>query len=60
MLVDIIGEDMVCVSVKVFYEKMLEYMEILQLSLSVNEKLEVCVQVYKIKGVVSFVGFVRV
>jgi two-component system aerobic respiration control sensor histidine kinase ArcB len=60
MLVDTIGDDMVCTSVKVFQEKMPEYLEILQLSLSANEKNEVCSHAHKIKGAASSVGLTRV
>ncbi|MDM7859467.1 aerobic respiration two-component sensor histidine kinase ArcB [Alteromonas sp. ASW11-36] len=60
MLVDTIGEDMVRTSVKVFQEKMPEYMEILQLSLSADEKSEVCSQAHKIKGAAGSVGLARV
>ncbi|MCP4946774.1 MAG: response regulator, partial [Aestuariibacter sp.] len=60
MLVDTIGEDMVRASVKVFHEKMPEYMEILQLSLSADEKSEVCAQAHKIKGAAGSVGLARV
>lgn len=60
MLVDTIGDDMVRASVKVFQEKMPEYMEILQLSLSADEKTEVCSQAHKIKGAAGSVGLARV
>lgn len=60
MLVDTIGEDMVRTSVKVFQENMPEYMEILQLSLSADEKDEVCSQAHKIKGAAGSVGLARV
>ncbi len=60
MLVDTIGHEMVCTSVKVFQEKMPEYLEILQLSLSADEKDEVCSQAHKIKGAAGSVGLVRV
>lgn len=60
MLVDTIGEDMVRTSVKVFQDKIPEYMEILQLSLSANEKNEVCSQAHKIKGAAGSVGLARV
>jgi two-component system aerobic respiration control sensor histidine kinase ArcB len=60
MLVDTIGHDMVRTSVKVFQEKMPEYLEILQLSLSADEKDEVCSQAHKIKGAASSVGLTRV
>ncbi|PKG99893.1 aerobic respiration two-component sensor histidine kinase ArcB [Paraglaciecola sp. MB-3u-78] len=60
MLVDTIGHDMVCTSVKVFEEKMPEYLEILQLNLSADEKDEVCSQAHKIKGAASSVGLTRV
>ena len=60
MLVDTIGEDMVRASVKVFQDKMPEYMEILQLSLSADEKSEVCSQAHKIKGAAGSVGLSRV
>jgi two-component system aerobic respiration control sensor histidine kinase ArcB len=60
MLVDTIGEDMVRASVKVFQEKMPEYMEILQLNLSADEKTEVCSQAHKIKGAAGSVGLARV
>jgi two-component system aerobic respiration control sensor histidine kinase ArcB len=60
MLVDTIGEQMVRASVKVFQEKMPEYMEILQLNLSADEKSEVCSQAHKIKGAAGSVGLARV
>lgn len=60
MLVDTIGEDMVRASVKVFQENMPEYMEILQLSLTADEKSEVCAQAHKIKGAAGSVGLARV
>lgn len=60
MLVDTIGEDMIRTSIKVFQEKIPEYMEILQLSLSADEKSEVCAQAHKIKGAASSVGLARV
>lgn len=60
MLVETIGEDMVRTSVKVFQENMPEYLEILQLSLSANEKAEVCSQAHKIKGAAGSVGLARV
>ena len=60
MLVDTLGEDMVRASVKVFQDKMPEYMEILQLSLSADEKSEVCSQAHKIKGAAGSVGLSRV
>ncbi|WP_394221532.1 aerobic respiration two-component sensor histidine kinase ArcB [Alteromonas gracilis] len=60
MLVDTIGDEMVRTSVKVFQEKMPEYMEILQLSLSADEKSEVCSQAHKIKGAAGSVGLARV
>ncbi|MEC8450862.1 MAG: aerobic respiration two-component sensor histidine kinase ArcB, partial [Pseudomonadota bacterium] len=59
MLVDTIGDEMVRASVKVFQEKMPEYMEILQLSLSADEKSEVCSQAHKIKGAAGSVGLAR-
>ena len=60
MLVDTIGHEMVRTSVKVFQENMPEYLEILQLSLSANEKDEVCGQAHKIKGAAGSVGLARV
>jgi two-component system aerobic respiration control sensor histidine kinase ArcB len=60
MLVDTIGHEMVRTSVKVFQEKMPEYLEILQLSLSADEKEEVCSQAHKIKGAAGSVGLARV
>ena len=60
MLVDTIGHEMVRTSVKVFQEKMPEYMEILQLSLTADEKDEVCSQAHKIKGAAGSVGLARV
>jgi two-component system aerobic respiration control sensor histidine kinase ArcB len=60
MLVDTIGHEMVKTSVKVFQENMPEYLEILQLSLSANEKDEVCGQAHKIKGAAGSVGLARV
>jgi len=60
MLVDTIGDEMVRASVKVFQEKMPEYMEILQLSLSADEKSDVCSEAHKIKGAAGSVGLARV
>ena len=60
MLVDTIGHEMVSTSVKVFEENMPVYLEILQLSLSANEKDEVCSQAHKIKGAAGSVGLARV
>ena len=60
MLVDTIGHEMVRTSVKVFQEKMPEYLEILQISLSADEKDEVCSQAHKIKGAAGSVGLARV
>jgi two-component system aerobic respiration control sensor histidine kinase ArcB len=59
-LVDTIGHEMVRTSVKVFQENMPDYLEILQLSLSANEKDEVCSQAHKIKGAAGSVGLARV
>ncbi len=60
MLVDTIGHEMVRTSVKVFQDNIPEYMEILQLNLSANEKDEVCSQAHKIKGAAGSVGLARV
>ena len=60
MLVDTIGHEMVRTSVKVFQENIPDYLEILQLSLSANEKDEVCSQAHKIKGAAGSVGLARV
>ncbi|MDU0352841.1 aerobic respiration two-component sensor histidine kinase ArcB [Paraglaciecola aquimarina] len=60
MFVDTIGHEMVRNSVKVFQDNMPEYMEILQLSLSADEKEEVCSQAHKIKGAAGSVGLARV
>jgi two-component system aerobic respiration control sensor histidine kinase ArcB len=60
MLVDTIGHEMVRTSVNVFQENMPDYLEILQLSLSANEKEEVCAQAHKIKGAGGSVGLARV
>jgi two-component system aerobic respiration control sensor histidine kinase ArcB len=60
MLVDTIGHEMVRTSVNVFQENMPEYLEILQLSLSADEKDEVCSQAHKIKGAAGSVGLARV
>ncbi|GAC20581.1 aerobic respiration two-component sensor histidine kinase ArcB [Paraglaciecola arctica] len=60
MLVDTIGHEMVRTSVKVFQEKIPEYLEILQISLSADEKDEVCSQAHKIKGAAGSVGLARV
>jgi two-component system aerobic respiration control sensor histidine kinase ArcB len=60
MLVDTIGHEMVRTSVKVFEEKMPEYLDVLQLSLSASEKDEVCSQAHKIKGAAGSVGLARV
>ncbi|MFQ3197177.1 MAG: two-component system aerobic respiration control sensor histidine kinase ArcB [Paraglaciecola sp.] len=59
-LVDTIGHEMVCTSVKVFEENMPVYLDILQLNLSANEKDEVCSQAHKIKGAAGSVGLARV
>jgi two-component system aerobic respiration control sensor histidine kinase ArcB len=59
-LVDTIGHEMVRTSVNVFQENMPEYLEILQISLSANEKDEVCSQAHKIKGAAGSVGLSRV
>jgi two-component system aerobic respiration control sensor histidine kinase ArcB len=59
-LVDTIGHEMVRTSVNVFQENMPDYLEILQLSLSANEKDEVCAQAHKIKGAAGSVGLARV
>ncbi|MCU7555461.1 aerobic respiration two-component sensor histidine kinase ArcB [Alteromonas sp. ASW11-19] len=60
MLVDTIGEDMVRASVKVFQDKAPEYLEILVLSLSADEKDDVCAEAHKIKGAAGSVGLSRV
>lgn len=60
MLNETIGVEMVKESVGVFHAKMPEYMEILQLSLSADEKSEVCAQAHKIKGAAGSVGLARV
>lgn len=60
MLVDTIGHEMVRTSVKVFQENIPEYLDILQISLSANEKDEVCSQAHKIKGAAGSVGLARV
>jgi two-component system aerobic respiration control sensor histidine kinase ArcB len=60
MLVDTIGHEMVRTSVGVFQDNMPEYLEILQLSLSADEKDEVCSQAHKIKGAAGSVGLARV
>ena len=60
MLVDNIGVEMLRTSVKVFQEKMPEYMDILQSNLSADEKDEVCAQAHKIKGAAGSVGLQRV
>ena len=60
MLVDTIGYEMVRTSINVFQENMPEYMEILQLNLSADEKDEVCSQAHKIKGAAGSVGLARV
>ncbi len=60
MLVDTIGHEMVRTSVNVFQENMPEYLDILQVSLSADEKDEVCSQAHKIKGAAGSVGLSRV
>ncbi|WJG08877.1 aerobic respiration two-component sensor histidine kinase ArcB [Aliiglaciecola sp. LCG003] len=60
MLVDTIGHEMVRTSIGVFQENMPDYMEILKISLSANEKDEVCSQAHKIKGAAGSVGLARV
>ncbi|MCF2949487.1 aerobic respiration two-component sensor histidine kinase ArcB [Paraglaciecola aquimarina] len=60
MLVDTIGHEMVRTSVGVFQDNMPEYLEILQLNLSADEKDEVCSQAHKIKGAAGSVGLARV
>lgn len=60
MLVDTIGHEMVRTSVKIFQEIMPVYVDDLQISLSANEKDEVCSHAHKIKGAASSVGLARV
>lgn len=60
MLVDTIGHEMVRASVDVFKDNIPDYLEILQLSLSADEKDEVCSQAHKIKGAAGSVGLARV
>ncbi|GAA0859739.1 aerobic respiration two-component sensor histidine kinase ArcB [Aliiglaciecola litoralis] len=60
MLVDTIGHEMVRTSVGVFQENMPDYMDILKINLSANEKDEVCSQAHKIKGAAGSVGLARV
>ncbi|MEP4890126.1 MAG: aerobic respiration two-component sensor histidine kinase ArcB [Aliiglaciecola sp.] len=60
MLVDTIGHEMVRTSVGVFQENMPDYMEILNINLSANDKEEVCSQAHKIKGAAGSVGLARV
>lgn len=60
MLVDTIGHEMVRTSVKVFQESMPVYLDDLQISLSANEKDEVCSHAHKIKGAAGSVGLDRV
>lgn len=60
MLVDTIGHEMVRTSVKVFQENMPDYMEVMQIALSANEKDEVCSHAHKIKGAAGSVGLARV
>lgn len=59
MLVETIGSDMVRTSVKVLQENIPDYLDILQISLSANEKNEVCSQAHKIKGAAGSVGLAR-
>lgn len=56
MLSDTIGADMLGNSVKVFKQSMPGYLEMLQLSLSAEEKDEVCSHAHKIKGAAGSVG----
>ncbi len=60
MLVDTIGHEMVRTSVGVFQDNMPDYMDVLKISLSANEKDEVCSQAHKIKGAAGSVGLARV
>jgi two-component system aerobic respiration control sensor histidine kinase ArcB len=60
MLVDTIGHEMVRNSVGVFQDNMPNYMDVLRISLSANEKDEVCSQAHKIKGAAGSVGLARV
>lgn len=60
MLVDTIGHEMVRTTVKVFQDNMPDYMEVLQISLSADDKDEVCSQAHKIKGAAGSVGLARV
>jgi two-component system aerobic respiration control sensor histidine kinase ArcB len=60
MFVDTIGHEMVRNSVNVFQQSMPEYLDILQISLSANEKDAVCSQAHKIKGAAGSVGLFRV
>jgi len=60
MLSDTIGADMLGNSIKVFKESMPGYLEMLQLSLSAEEKDEVCSHAHKIKGAAGSVGLAEV
>lgn len=56
MLTDTIGSEMLGNSINVFKQSMPGYLEMLQLSLSAEEKDEVCSHAHKIKGAASSVG----
>lgn len=60
MLIDTIGEGMVEASLRVFEEKIPEYVDALKVSLAADDKDEVCSQAHKIKGAASSVGLTRV
>lgn len=60
MLTDTIGSEMLSNSINVFKQSMPGYLEMLQLSLSAEEKDEVCSHAHKIKGAASSVGLIGV
>ncbi|MCY7294831.1 aerobic respiration two-component sensor histidine kinase ArcB [Alteromonas sp. a30] len=57
---DTIGKEMLSTSIGIFKESMPKYLELLQLSLSAEEKDEACAHAHKIKGAASSVGLVGV
>ncbi len=60
MLLDTIGIEMMYNSLQVFEEMMPNYLELLKLSLSAEEKDEVCGHAHKIKGAAGSVGLAGV
>lgn len=60
MLLDTIGQELLHTSAQVFQDKVPEYMELLHVALSADDKGEICSQAHKVKGAAGSVGLSRV